>query len=92
VKNSAIKGFVSKNLHHRLGVVAMTVAVSLPLLLPVVSFGSEQPAENDDKQFTMIKGRGVPVCEAYLDLLQVSDKAHKPNSEQPVTDWSFSQR
>lgn len=52
-------------------------------LLPATSFGDEPPAQDDDKQFIMIKGQGVPVCEAYLDVLNRTPLERTPFCSRP---------
>src|ERR1700730_15755098 len=83
MKNSASNGLVSHGLCYCFVSIAMTVAISLSLLLPAISFGEEQPAEAGDKQFTLIRGHGVPVCEAYLDLLNRTPLERTPFCGRP---------
>jgi hypothetical protein len=71
---------------HQNGVTAMRaclLALAALALLPATSFGDEPPAQDDDKQFTMMKGQGVPVCEAYLDVLNRTPLERTPFCSRP---------
>jgi hypothetical protein len=52
-------------------------------LLPAISFGGELPATSGDKQFKIITGHGVAVCEAYLDLLNQTPLERTPFCGRP---------
>lgn len=52
-------------------------------LLPAISFSVEPSVQSGDVQFSMITGQGVPVCEAYLDLLNRSPLERSPFCGRP---------
>jgi hypothetical protein len=52
----------------------VAIAVVTISALPNISFGAAADQAHD-KQFSMIMGQGVAVCEAYLDLLKASGKS-----------------
>lgn len=77
--DGVFKDIVSAGLFRRLISTAVTMTVALALLLPTITFGVERSDSDDDKQFILRKGRGVAVCEAYLELL----------NQTPVEDTPF---
>jgi hypothetical protein len=62
---------------------ACLLALAAIALLPATSFGDESPAQDGEKQFTMMKGRGVQVCEAYLGLLNQTPLERTPFCARP---------
>jgi hypothetical protein len=61
----------------------MAIAVSLALLLPAITLGAERTAPVERRQFTMMKGDGVPVCEAYLGVLNRTPLERTPFCGRP---------
>jgi len=63
----------------------MRLCLFVLTLLPLISFGQDPTATSSDQQFAMIKGQGVPVCEAYLELLNQSSLEPTPFCGRPET-------
>jgi hypothetical protein len=61
----------------------VAIAVVTLSALPIISFGDEQSGQGDDKQFALTNGKGVPVCEAYLDLLNRTPLERTPFCGRP---------
>jgi hypothetical protein len=50
-------------------VASPVTAIAIWLTALGASFGAEDPNSHTDPQFSLLQGKGVPVCEAYLELL-----------------------
>jgi hypothetical protein len=61
----------------------VAIAVVTLSALPIISFGDEPSGQGDDKQFALTNGKGVPVCEAYLDLLNRTPLERTPFCGRP---------
>jgi hypothetical protein len=61
----------------------VAIAVVTLSALPIISFGDEQSGQGDDKQFALTNGQGVPVCEAYLGLLNQMPLERTPFCARP---------
>jgi len=78
----ALDGTISGVRRYWLLSVVTIVAISLS---PTISYCEESPSKIGENQFTMIKGRGVPVCEAYLELLNKTLFERTPFCGRPDT-------
>lgn len=71
-KQFARQTCVSPRYHHRrwFALTSMAAAVIVIGLVPLQrSYGAKNPDPDSDQNFSMLQGHGVPVCEAYLELL-----------------------
>ncbi len=55
------------------------------LLSTVVSVADESSLPGDQNQFTIVEGRGLPVCDAYLDVLNRMPLEASPFCDRPET-------